>query len=101
MATRIIVLHDDREFVEALADSLRANGCDVVTSTDPSATVGPPQVGSTLEITVSQSKGRHPGLRIRVTGLPMHGQYAGMLGHFLGEPVTVADVVTALARFRV
>jgi hypothetical protein len=101
MATRIVVNHDDPAFVEALADTLRANGCDVVTGTDPPATVGPPQVASALEISVSQSKGRHRGIRIGVTKLPMHGQYAGMLGHFLGEPVTVADVVEALARFRV
>lgn len=101
MAARIIVVHDDPAFVEALSGTLRAKGCDVVTGADPDATIPPPQIGRTLELTISQSKKRYRGVRIRVTGLPGHGAYAGALGSFLGEPVTVADVIETLARFDV
>jgi hypothetical protein len=82
MATRIIVLHDDGEFVEALADTLRADGCDVVIGADPNAKVPAPRIAGALELTASQSKGRYPGVRIRVTGLPTDGRYVGMPGHF-------------------
>ena len=101
MATRIIVNHDDPAFVQPLTDLLRAKGCDVVTGIDPVETTRSPRIAGTLEITISQSKRQHPGVRIRVTGLPSHGDYAGMLGNFLGEPITVAGVMAALARFNV
>ena len=65
MATRIIVLHDDGEFVEALADTLRADGCDVVIGADPNAKIPAPRIAGALELTASQSKGRYPGVRIR------------------------------------
>jgi hypothetical protein len=101
MATHIIVNHDDQAFFEALADSLRAKGCDVVAGTDPAGPIEAPRITGTLELTVAQSTGSYPGVRIRVTGLPTEGRYAGVLGSFLREPVTVADVVQALGLFNV
>jgi hypothetical protein len=50
-----------------------------------------------LEVTASRAIGDHPGMRIRVTGLPTGEPYAGVLGSFLAEPVSVEALVKSMA----
>jgi hypothetical protein len=99
MPTRVIVIHDEPAFRDALAAALRDAGYEVVAIDDPAFVVSPPRGANQLEITISHGKGAFPGLRIRVTGFLTGEPYAGPLGQFLGEPVKVADVVRALRPF--
>jgi hypothetical protein len=95
MPTRVVVVHDDRAFLDLLKAALRDSGYDVQAVDDPTFKAGPPHASDKLEITVSRST----GLRIRVTGFQAGQPYAGPLGQFLAEPVKVADVLNALRRF--
>jgi hypothetical protein len=99
MPTRVVVVHDDRAFLDPLKAALRDSGYDVQAVDDPTFKAGPPHASDKLEIAVSRSAGAYPGLRIRVTGFQAGQPYAGPLGQFLAEPVKVADVLNALRRF--
>jgi hypothetical protein len=99
MPTRVIVVHDEPAFRDALAAALTDAGYEVVAIDDPAFVVGPPRGADQLEITISRRKGTYPGLRIRTTGFRTGEHYAGPLGQFLGEPVQIVDVVRALRRF--
>jgi hypothetical protein len=99
MPTRVIVVHDEPAFRDALVAALRDAGYEVVAIDDPAFVVGPPRGADQLEITISRGKGTYPGLRIRVTGFRPGEPFAGPLGQFLGEPVQIGDVVRALRHF--
>jgi hypothetical protein len=100
MPTHVVVVHDDRAFLEALTAALRDGGYEVEGINDPTFKAGPPRASDKLEITLSRSIGAYPGLRIRVTGFPAGQPYAGALGQFLAEPIRVSDVLKALSSFK-
>jgi hypothetical protein len=97
--TRYIVVVEDAEFLEQVTGKLRAEGHEVTAISDPAYDVPPPRASDCLEVTVTRSAANPPGLRMRVTGLPSGEPYAGVLGSFLAEPVSVAALVKALGLF--
>jgi len=99
MAARFTLVHADPMFCEALALALRAQGHKVLTITDPDFNVPPPRRADVLEIAVTQATGEHKGVRIRVTGIPTEGPYAGALGQFLADPVDIATAMEAIKMF--
>jgi hypothetical protein len=99
MPTRVVVVHDDPAFRDALALALTDAGFAVAAINDPAFEVGPPRGMDQLEITVSRSAGAYPGLRMRVTGFRTSEPYAGPLGQFIAEPARIADVLRALRPF--
>jgi len=100
MRTRVIVIHDDRAFLDDLTAALGDSGYEVEAINDLTFKAGPPQPSDTLEITLTRSTGRYPGVRIRVTGFPAGQPYAGALGQFLSEPIQVSAVLNALNFFK-
>ena len=99
MPIRVVVVHDDRAFLDPLAVALKDAGYEVEALQASDFTAEPPRRTKLLEITVSRATGNHAGLRLRVTGLPAE-PYAGILGDFLADPVSVAGVVNAMTRFQ-
>jgi|ERR1700677_1213005 len=99
MPLRVVLVHDDRAFLDLLTTALKEAGYEAVSFETSSFTMPPPQSSDMLEITISRATGKYLGLRLRVTGLPAGQPYAGSLGQFLAEPVAVADVCEAVRRF--
>jgi hypothetical protein len=99
MPMRIVLVHDDRAFLDLLTAALKEAGYEVVSFETSFFTMPPPQSSDMLEITISRATGKYHGVRLRVTGLPAGQPYAGSLGQFLAEPVTVVDVFEAVRRF--
>jgi hypothetical protein len=96
---RVGVAHDDPSFARALAGALEAAGYEVQPPVNPIALPDPPRASDELEVMVSQSTGKYPGIRIRITGLPPVG-YAGSLGQFIAEPVSIAVVLEGVRNSR-
>jgi len=101
MPTHVIVVHNDRTFLDGVTSALESAGYIVKAFDDPEFVLGPPRVQENLELTITRAAAPHAGLRVRVTGLPAGEPYAGALGQFIQDPATVADVLRAVARFGV
>lgn len=100
MAARVVVVHDDRAFLDALTAALRDAGYEVEGLRDPASKAAlPPRAADKLEISVSRSRGAFPGLRIMVTGFAAGQTYSGPLAQLLAEPIEVLDVLKALSFF--
>jgi hypothetical protein len=99
MRARIIIVHDDAKFVTQVAAELRVKGHEVMAISDPTYVVQPPRFLDRLEITTTRATGDQPGIRIRVTGLPSGEPYAGVLGSFIAEPVSVDALMISFALF--
>jgi CheY-like chemotaxis protein len=105
MPARIVVVHDDPEFTDALVEKL---GKDVVWFTDPVKALMALESARTvaflitrLQFTDSQPVGlslarlaraARPDVRVVFTGLSQHRDYARELGEFLAEPVNATHV---------
>jgi hypothetical protein len=99
MPSRIIVVHADKDFTDELATRLMQDGHEVVVVDSPEGHVTAPRSADVLELTVTRASALFPGVRIRVTGLPAGGAYAGFLGQSLADRVSVQNLMDALARF--
>jgi hypothetical protein len=93
------VVHNDPAFLLPVVEALRAEGYEVLGFDGPFHTVNPVCPADWLEVTISIAKGTRAGIRIRTTNLPSGQFYEEPLGLFVGNPVTVSDVVNALTRF--
>lgn len=105
MPAKIVVVHDDVEFTEALGQKL---GKDVAWFTDPVAALTALEAARTvrflitrLQFTDSQPVGlslarlarqARPDVRVVFTGHPQHQDYARGLGEFIAEPVSATHV---------
>lgn len=99
MMARIVLVHDDLDFADALAACLDAEGHTVQVIYD--LAVQTPSARSTddLEIAIVRSIETRSGLTIKVIGVPDGGGYDGPILKHLVDPVTVSDVMDALGAF--
>jgi hypothetical protein len=96
---RVVLVYDDPAFLEALAAALRVDGHHVVTFDELLLPVGQLRVSDELEVAIVHTKGKHPGLRFLITGVPRGPAYKGPLAGFLTGTVTISGAVTALRDF--
>ena len=96
---RILLVHDDPEFLAALAASLREKGHRVAAFDELVIPVDRPRVSDILEVAIVQTKGENPGIRLRVIGQPKGMRYSATMDRFLADPVTALDVKRALRKF--
>ena len=96
MPARLILIHEDQTIREALAAVLRAEGHYVTEFDELTIPVDAPRPANTIEVALFRAKGERPRIRLRITGFPRDQPYAGPLGSFVPEPVTVGAVLSAL-----
>lgn len=99
MSARIVVVHDDVEFLTSLAASLRDEGHEVETYIDQAFVPFPPKLSDKQELTIYRATGTWRGLRVRITGVPAGQFHAGLWVRHLVEPANVADVVQTVRFF--
>jgi hypothetical protein len=102
---RIVVIHDDPEFLDALAEKL---GPGVAWFTDPIRALTALESAKTVAFLVTRlqfsdrqpvglslarlARMARPDVRVVFTGMPGHEQYARGLGEFVPEPVKATHV---------
>ena len=105
MPARIVVVHDDSDFINALAAKL---GPGVAWFNDPVRALGALETAENLAFLVTRvqfadlqpvglslarvARAARPGVRVIFTGEPDHEDFARGLGAFVPEPVTAANV---------
>jgi hypothetical protein len=105
MPARIVVVHDDPEFTDALVEKL---GKDVAWFTDPVRALMALESVRTVEFLITRlqftdsqpvglslarlAKTARPDVRVVFTGVPQHKDYAHGLGEFIAEPVNATHV---------
>jgi len=108
MPARVVVVHDDPDYLGELATLLRRDGHDVATFPDPLAAWDALEAAKRIEVLVTRVEfppGRSNGvalarmarskrreIRVLITALPEHAKDAEELGTFLPLPVDVAEV---------
>lgn len=105
MPARIVVVHDDQQFTDAL---MKALGTDVAWFTDPIRALAAMESARSIAFLVTRlqfgdrqpvglslarlARAARPDVRVVFTGAPEHRDYARGLGEFIPEPVEAAHV---------
>jgi DNA-binding NtrC family response regulator len=114
MPARVVVVHDEPEFVVELATALRSAGHHVATFPHPMAAWDALESAREIEVLVTRvqfqpgksngvalarvARTKRPGIRVLFTGLRQHASHTEGLGTFMPLPVRVPDVVEAVTR---
>lgn len=118
MPARVVVVYDDREFVEQLATAIGVAGYDVAVFIDPMDALNALDTRDafdtwrTLEVLVTRvrfapgklngvalsrmARSKRPGIRVLFAALPEFAEYVEGLGKFMPLPVSVPDIVDAV-----
>jgi DNA-binding NtrC family response regulator len=113
MPASVMLVHDERNFVDQLATALRRVGCDVAAFVDPMAALSGLDASGYLEVLVTRvlfapgkvngvalariARSKRPGIRVLFIELPEFEGYTEGLGKFMPLPVSVPDVVGVVA----
>jgi ActR/RegA family two-component response regulator len=105
MPAKIVVVHDDAEFADALGEKL---GKDVRWFTDPVEALTAMETAKTIAFLITRlqfddsqpvglslarlARSARPDVRVVFTGHPEHRDYARGLGEFIAEPVNATHV---------
>jgi DNA-binding NtrC family response regulator len=109
MPARVVVVHDDPEFIDSLAEKL---GPGVAWFTDPVRALTALESARTVEFLVTclafadrqpvglslarAVRAARPDVRIIFTGHPEHREYARGLGEFIEQPVKAEHVAMVI-----
>ena len=114
MPARIVVVHDDAEFVHQLQSALRGAGHDVAAFADSMDALAALDAAQRIEVLITRmqfppgkpnglalarmARHKRPGIRVLFTALPEFAGHAEGLGAFVPMPVNVPDVVDIVER---
>jgi DNA-binding NtrC family response regulator len=114
MPARIVVVHDEPEFVDQLSDALRLAGHEVAAFADPMAALDALDAAQVVDVLITRvqfapgkpngislvrmARVKRPGIRVLFTALPEFEGHAAPFGEFMPLPVRVPDVVEAVTR---
>lgn len=114
MPARVVLVHDDPEFVEQAAAAIENAGFSVATFTDQAAAVTALERMRLIDLLITRlrygpgkphginlaqmARKRRPGLKVLFIALPEFAEQAAELGEFMPLPVAVPDLVDAVHR---
>jgi len=114
MPARIVVVHDETDFLDEVATVLRSAGHEVATFTDPIAAWDAVEAGQKTEILVTRvrfppgmsngvalarkARSHRPGIKVIFTALPEYAQHTEGLGELLPMPVSAGVVFDTVIR---
>ena len=115
MPARVVVVHDDPEFVARTATGLRVAGYDVATFTDTlAATDALDKAERIVEVLITRvlfpkgqphgvalalmARMKRPGVKVLFVARPDTRGFTDGVGEFLPAPVATADIVAAVER---
>jgi DNA-binding NtrC family response regulator len=114
MPARIVMAHDDEEFVIATTVALRNAGYTIVTFTDSMLALEALLEARSVELLITRvefapgkpngialariGRGKRSGMKVVFTALPEYANHAEGLGAFLPLRVDVADLVATVMR---
>jgi DNA-binding NtrC family response regulator len=112
MPARVVVVHDEPEFLDAVATALESAGHQVATFPDPMAAWDAMEAAQEVEVLVTRvqfepgrSNGialaaiarlKRPEIRVLFAALPQHAPHTDGLGTFMSMPIPVPEVVEAV-----
>ena len=97
MPAHIVLVYDDPALLYELAAALREAGHDVIASDDLEMSAASPDQIIT-EIRIERTLGLYPGIQIAVKSPPQTERRGEGGGAYLGDPVTVPEIVAAVRR---
>jgi DNA-binding NtrC family response regulator len=98
MPARIVMVHDDRAFLDQVAFALRVEGHEVIAFNEQTRVTVFPRDPVMTDIRITQSNGARAGVRIKVTAYPEASARSEGWGASLPDPLTSSDVVLAVRR---
>ena len=114
MPARIMIVHDEPDFVGDVASILKSGEDDVATYANPAAALDALESAERIELLVScvdfgpgklngvalarMARSRRPEIDVLLIGPLELAQDAGGLGHFLREPVSPWELMTTIER---
>ena len=109
MPARVVVVHDNPDFIDPVVAGLRGVGLDVVTFTDTMSALNALEHAQRVELMITRvqfSKGqpsgvalarmawmKRSGIKVLFVALPEMQMHTEGLGEFMAAPVATADVV--------
>ena len=112
MPARIVIVHDEPEFVNHVSDALRLAGHEVAAFADPMAALDALDAAQHVEVLVTRvqfapgkpngislvrmARVKRPGIRVLFAALPEFEVHAAPFGEFVPLPARVPDVVEAI-----
>ena len=114
MPARIVVVHDDPEFIDRTVTALLAAGYDVTAFTDTISALAALEAAQWLELLITRvifppgqpngvalarmARVKKPGVKVLFAALPETREHTAGLGEFLPAPVNPADIVTLVGK---
>jgi DNA-binding NtrC family response regulator len=114
MPARIVVAHDEREFLEPLTTALKQAGHDVAAFTDSMDALKALETAQKVELLITRvqfsanqpnglalarmARVKRPGIQVIFTARPEFAEYAEGLGVFMPRPVSVPNVLGCVER---
>jgi CheY-like chemotaxis protein len=114
MPARIVVVHDDPEFIDRTVTALLAAGYDVTAFTDTISALAALEAAQWLELLITRvifppgqpngvalarmARVKKPGVKLLFAALPETQEHTAGLGEFLPAPVDPADIVTLVGK---
>jgi DNA-binding NtrC family response regulator len=114
MPARVVVVHDDPDFVDELATAVRSDGHDVATFADPLAAWDALEAAQRIEVLVTRvqfppgkphgfalarmARSKRPTIRVLFVALPEFADDAAELGEFMPITSGLQDVVNTVRR---
>jgi DNA-binding NtrC family response regulator len=114
MPGRIVIVHDEPEFLNEATAALRHVGHDVAAFDDPFRALEALEVANRIEILVTcvlfavgkphgisvalMARSKRPEIRVLFTALPEFAEHAAGIGEFMPLPVSVPELVKAVER---
>jgi DNA-binding NtrC family response regulator len=114
MPARVVVVHDEPDFIDRVVGALRRADLDVAAMADPLAALDALEASDRIEVLVTRvqfgpgkpngvtlarmARTKRPGIRILFTARAEFEEYADGLGEFMAAPINVPDVVAAVER---
>jgi DNA-binding NtrC family response regulator len=114
MPARIVVVHDQPEFLNELATGLRQAGHHTATFADPLAAWDALETARQIEVLITRvqyapgrsnglalarmARSKRPGIRVVFTALPQYADQVDEQDTFMAMPVRVPEVIDAVNR---
>jgi DNA-binding response OmpR family regulator len=114
MPARVVLVHDDPDFVEQAAAALCQAGYDVAGYSDPMLAISALDAANRIEVLVTRAtfgphkphglslalmaRAKRPGVRVLFTARPEFEEHTRGIGQFMPLPVRALDLVAAVRR---
>jgi DNA-binding NtrC family response regulator len=114
MPARVVLVHDEQEFLEEAETAIRSAGYDVVAFSGSMAAISAFEDARVAELLITRvrfppgtpngvslarmARHKRPGIKVLFAALAEMEEYAGDLGEFMPSPINIPELVATVTR---